>query len=1002
MKPTKERGAVLRARAHISFAPSAVLDAAASRLVAQLYDHRAPVVLDVAVHPETQSLTVLDGRSAQSTIVFRPGRALSFWDHGLKAYLDVPGEGMPRMPITPPMRHEMRTREEGERVIVELVLEDAGIGRVRQELVFSRSDELGGFGPALLYLLHCGPACHATSRIDIEGLAKHGLLLQERAWVDGSDKPVMELHLEEIRVESIGAAAFETPKGYTPLADVLKGGQGMKDPPKEPESGKPGTNVQALDSSGYGVTRQALEIDEKLSPDCLGSTRFGAMSATIKQDLLDHFSRAINTATPLLGTVTLTAGTLTVPWLSSLAGIPSTSAGSGLFCLLRNPRVASSSGPPVVAATGGRGLLDRLAVRALRETDASGLTRLEREARDGTLAATLARWGVPGAVSTALAAAGGVLGSLTVDQQIAVVEGYELTDLATVTVPGLPTTAGPFNWAGLIRITVGGIAGTMTFTVPVLSTLSIGSTGNIIVGLALPTTRLTATVTRSLTPAGWGALVGVALSCFLLPFSCPATVALAVMLAFVLNNVTALTVTLTGVTVTLNVAYQWNPATNRVDPFVTVLGTSGVATALNTWVTPNLIGNLFDSLLLGLGNLFNVWPGILASQMATGIEKSLRDQGFTFPAGNRQFGLEAVSGGSHSAAASLLTLFAEIAPPANAAALPYVTQVNAVQEMTSQLETLHTVMDFDVNPQPAAPPLPARVTAVGTYFGLGVSQNALNQYLFAQWRRGDFDREITDPARIRQVITAAPPGVFVRQPVRIHLWPAVAPRVEVSMEGFAKDTRPLVVFFDDVRACFEVLVPVRDVPAARAAWEMSFNLKTTATVTLDWPLVLRLLLDSGPGAVQASDERVWEFVDPNVLDVMERFPVAQWASMTALLGMDVTSSPSAAGIVPPPAAIPWRRPLVSLQQELLPSIAAPPLAPQMLYLDMLSRRRTLYMLTAVRSALLELVDGSGAPTLNLMLGNAPGTVGVGTMVCRDGTALRTWMDVAGLGPLVLP
>jgi hypothetical protein len=63
---------------------------------------------------------------------------------------------------------------------------------------------------------------------------------------------------------------------------------------------------------------------------------------------------------------------------------------------------------------------------------------------------------------------------------------------------------------------------------------------------------------------------------------------------------------------------------------------------------------------------------------------------------------------------------------------------------------------------------------------------------------------------------------------------------------------------------------------------------------------------------------------------------------------------------------------------------------------MLGRRRALYLLPALRTHLLELVDGSGMPNLGRTIGVPPGTLSLGTLTRANGLDLRVWLVFMGL------
>jgi hypothetical protein len=411
-----------------------------------------------------------------------------------------------------------------------------------------------------------------------------------------------------------------------------------------------------------------------------------------------------------------------------------------------------------------------------------------------------------------------------------------------------------------------------------------------------------------------------------------------------------------------------------------------------------VIANMFDGFVTTLGDLFNSWLSPIAGQAAKGVQDALRSAGFELPVSGTQTGLTAVGGSAMSQPGSLLQLAADVQPVQNVAVQPYVSQVATSSEITTELTNLHVAMRTALNPQPTPPTTPATVT-VGTYVGLGLSQNVLNYYVYVQWLQKRFEVVNGDPALIAKLLQVAPPGLFQRVPKQVHLWPASPPRVETTPSGIASGVRPLVVFFDDVRACFELpfLSTGGDNTNVIGGWELSFNLKTTGTITFSWPLVFDVVLDGKATSFAPSDERSWEFADTNVLNVMGQVAPGALEPMVDVLAGLFLSAVSAAPVTAPPAARPWPRPLIAMQQEILKSV--PPSAlvgAQTFYMEILHRRKALFVLTAADTALMELVDGSGAPTLNAVLVGLAvlamgSTVTVRTMTCAQGKALAKFL-----------
>jgi hypothetical protein len=694
-------------------------------------------------------------------------------------------------------------------------------------------------------------------------------------------------------------------------------------------------------------------------------------------------------------------GVLTLPWLAGLTAAVGRSAsapGAGLLAMLRDPRIHSTApGGPA----GGKGLIDRVAVKILRAKDQrTGLTFLLREFQAQTLGDTLRSWGVPPAVAARLTAASGDWEALSVDDRIDIVEAYETSQLTTLTVRGLPAAfPSPtdwWNWAHFLEARVTGISGTMNFASlgggPLVTRLAIGGTGNVFLDLTLPTTTLSASVARRLTAQGSGILSGVTVAaCIVFPFACVAVAVLGALLTFVLNNVTNVTVGLAGMMLAIEIQYRWNPQTRRVDPFVTVTVTGGAVTVTNVWSTPNLISNLFESFLLGLGTLFGVWPSVFGLVVRGVLEGELRNGGLTLPSGSSPEEIEAIDGEAWSEPRRVLVLSIDVGPATGVAAQPFVTQAATRDTIFHQLDNAHGIMHHDLNPQPSGAPGPGPVISVANYFALAANQNALAYCLFARWRQGMYAAPpITDPALIAMLIGLVPRGLFVRPPDRIALWAAAPPRVETSMEGIVHGTGALSVSFDDVRACFQLSRGNNE--GYSGTWELSFALAARATIEPAWPALLRFAFYL---PAEGAELRSWEFADPNTPKVMTTVDPANFAPMVkelAYLFLSRFEAQPGPGPTAPPS---WSRPLPELTAGILEE--RDPLGDMAsLYLEMLGRRRALYLLPALRTHLLELVDGSGMPNLGRTIGVPPGTLSLGTLTRANGLDLRVWLVFMGL------
>lgn len=1030
--PRRSRAKAVRAlrcrfNVRIDATVSAQLGGFAGSLLDMLVGKGDRFAVELLLTAERQRTSVGSTPQQTFTVVYKGPHGLDFWDTATRTYAKLDAGLVPKVSIGPANIPQIEKRPGKGEVTFAMVTDDVTLGRVRHELTVSTREDWAPFGPALLCALLCGPVCHERSDFPWEEVANAGFVVRGSLFADGSNKPLSEFEIDSAELVDVREEDFRAPSGYRPLDEVFRKSMKIQDPPRPPDETtiaetQAATVSQALEGDGPTGARARL-IRDNLTPDCLGSTRFGSISATIHQDLLTTAMNAINLVAPLLGSTTIAGGTWTVPWLTALTAIPAanpTAPGSGLACFLRQPRsliTAAPGGPP-----GGTGLMDRLAFRTLYEVDAAGLMRTQREAAAGTLAATLATWSAGArpdpnlatAVANLLAAPGGNLLAVSLADQRSITEAYEESELGVFSVnklpAGMPLTAfgsftfGPFTSAPLFMIGITGVGGTVNFASlgggPLVTTATIGSAGNIVVGLVLPTITFTATVTRSITPAGTFVLAFAgSVLCAFVPFLCPLFATLATLVNFVMNNITVITAAATGVTWTLDVTFAFDPTTERVEPFVSVVGRTGMVSVTTTFVTPNIISNLIESSIRTLGNSLDAWGGLLAGQAAVALQETLRTRGIQLPVAGRQNELKAVGGNAISTSRSVLELMADVRPIDEASSQPWTTQVSTADQVRQEILTAHLNIRRDLNPQPVPPPLSGPVLMAGTFVGLGLSQNVLNYYVFQQWVARRFEVTITDPTVITQMVNAAP-TLFVRSPVRVHLWPASPPRLEIAAHEVALGTRPLVVHFDDVRACFEV--STNEPPASPfGGLELSCNFKTSATISLAWPWVFAVIADPVLASAAPYEPRTWEFADPNVPTVMNTVSSAHLAKLIDFIAAQIIAPISTPRLANLPGAIPWTRLLPAMQQEIIPPIVLPRRT-QQFYLELLARRKALYVLPVLNTTLLEMFDGSGAPTINGILTDfgapPPLPTTIAAMTCAQGRALLPLLATLPVGP----
>jgi hypothetical protein len=447
--------------------------------------------------------------------------------------------------------------------------------------------------------------------------------------------------------------------------------------------------------------------------------------------------------------------------------------------------------------------------------------------------------------------------------------------------------------------------------------------------------------------------------------------------------VTSLTVVATGVTLDYDLQWRFEAAAERVMPELRLTGTNGTITVTNTWNTANLPGNLFDSIITGLGNLFNAWVPLVGEQGRSALRRLLRDNGVGLPAGSEFAAMRAVSGNAVSNAGTRLILSAEVDVRDRSQAQPFATQAATRSTLVRQLGSMSAVMQRDLNPPPAS--LLDPIASHGCYLGLAYNQNALNDLLFHRWQQRAFELDLTGQDAV-DLSNLAPQGIKLSQPSRVHVWCAVSPRIVLSEEGLLTGGRALFAFFDDVRVCFETMQTsgTVELPGSGVLLELSFDAKMPATLTLGWPAASSTLLTLTP--LDPIDLRAWEVTETNQ-PLPNPWPgMAAWKPLAERVLKLMLGGMVAPPIAPlAPAASTWRRPLPNVQEPLgnMPGIG--PLQNR-LWLELLGGQRTLYAMPVLQSALLQLVDGSGAPMLQLAGVTTPASLG--TITATEGEKLR--------------
>jgi hypothetical protein len=601
-------------------------------------------------------------------------RAASVWDHEARTVVDLSHDAVKPVAVTRAAGLDFRVRSSRSRDkdnVAEIIIQDPAVGTFRQVLTFTKRPELARYGPALLRLLFGGPACHANSGLPLERLERLGCLTAAATLVGNSAAPIIRLSIEAPHVAKARYADFRPPRGFVasdpaparankhqtpaptaPASSVVPPAPTPMPPAPTPVPGAPPGPVSVV---------RSFTAAEAFTPDCFGTTRFGSMAVLLHQDALDDARRAVNPVAPLLGTATLSGGTLTLDWLGALkiilmgTGMPGTGSatapGSGLFCALENPRMKPTATKP---ASGGDGLFDQIAVRNLVAPDkVTNQSFLQSQAASGALLNTMLSWGLGNntALIARLFAVGGDLRSmnLSTSDRIEIADAYEKS-LGMLSLDLLPSEV-DFDVPNVVHAHLFSLTGAMNFgslgTTLLVPGAAIGSTGNITIVLNVPTTTLNATATWQISPYLAAAVLIVSvITCIFFPFACAAVATVVTILTnYVTKQLAVISGVATGVSLSVEVAYRWDPTRGVVSPFVSSQLGSGAVTVFASTPPSNPIRQQVEQILITAGDALGIWTRALTAVIPQKVQSALRDNGFECPLGAQRLKLSAASGG---------------------------------------------------------------------------------------------------------------------------------------------------------------------------------------------------------------------------------------------------------------------------------------------------------------------------------------------------------------------
>jgi hypothetical protein len=216
MPRSMDGATALSCRAVVSFVEDAHKLVESFGVVLCPYPVNGERVFNVLVNTEVARVTHLSPPDETPiwTLVRRESGYGAFWDYGTRRVFEVTSDEVAPTPVTSAVGLELRVRSRGDVTHASVRVQDAAAGMFRLELDFDRNSDLGMHGPALLWLLYGGRACHQNSGWPLNRLEKLGGLAAARLYRGSDEAPLCTVDIHSHRIERVGPKDFEPPRDF--------------------------------------------------------------------------------------------------------------------------------------------------------------------------------------------------------------------------------------------------------------------------------------------------------------------------------------------------------------------------------------------------------------------------------------------------------------------------------------------------------------------------------------------------------------------------------------------------------------------------------------------------------------------------------------------------------------------------------------------------------------------------------------------------------------------
>ena len=649
--------------------------------------------------------------------------------------------------------------------------------------------------------------------------------------------PVTRFALKKISLREVSPREFAVPDRYVDLRDPTRGKKQAKrkmckSPLAKRLSGyrpvKRGGVVlcdatsscscapsTAWSQTTVGAMPLVLKQVDPEMPQCLPSTYGSIVAVEVEQALMDDLRFIINQISKRLKGFGGSEGKITIDWLDQFRQYSDDLGnGDGLYCLLRD-------------GTGkGKGLLDQMAEREVRRIMVKGpVPPWLMSVSPTEIASVMNNPSIPSEER---------FDRLPPTTQAAMREQYLMQRIGSLHLT-YPESTSKEVWHRLLTIWLWDIEFDLEINrSEIVDTLSVDN-NQVHLVIKLPAASGHATVGRTPSTLYFIALGASVLSCIFVPVVCGVLAFMAAVTAFLILDIGDMYINFDDISIDIRIRFGGTPS-GLLEPQVDTSVDAGVSVSYNTYL-PEVVHAITDLIISECLSHMDTIISEAEGQLTSRLTELLKDDlGLTFPP---QFGtvpLVGVSNGTGGVAGDYLSLLAALQSRGAGPGCPYVTQVEGDVEP----RLIDTRSEFEE--------VKSRLsTRPHLYGGFVISQNLLNQIVYAYWRALEFHRSIGqgNPVERSQAqsivgyLKAACPDCTIQEPYGVQVWPAVPPRMVLAPSGSFEGEAYALTFFDDVRLCIsywnneKVLSTLELQFAAQARTQIGFGGVNQATGKLD-------------------------------------------------------------------------------------------------------------------------------------------------------------------------